>query len=357
MQNLWRRWYIAHNMPRVHGRTQQPVTQIQVGGSEQDIGNIKAYLQAGIKPDLCWRDAGAGGTTWYPSSDGPFKGGDAWLNTGTWDIDPKKYPNGFKPFSDWVHAHGMQFLLWFEPERVGSLRSWLGKNHPDWVLPCNEQGGLLNEGSPAALRWLIDHVDGMIKSQKIDWYREDMNGVGPLPGWRKNDAGDRRGITENFYVQGHLAFWDELRRRNPNLRIDSCASGGRRNDLETMRRAVPLTRSDFQFPDMIGVVEGQQGHTYGLSFWLPFYGNGCYLYESTPTAVSICRCLAWVVSPWRTPHRKKMLTRNAARFALYAGRLLPVDALQPATRPMDRLAVQSSRTGRRHDSSLPARQE
>jgi alpha-galactosidase len=278
-QNLWRRWYIAHNMPRVHGRTQQPIAQIQVEGSEQSIGNVTAFLQAGIKPDICWRDAGAGGTTWYPSSDGPFKGELAWLNTGTWDIDPQKYANGFRPFSDWVHAHGMQFLLWFEPERVGSLQSWLGKNHPEWVLLCNEQGGLLDEGNPAALHWLIDHVDRMIKSQKIDWYREDMNGVGPLPGWRKNDAADRQGVTENLYVQGHLAFWDELRRRNPNLRIDSCASGGRRNDLETMRRAVPLTRSDFQFADMIGVVEGQQGHTYGLSFWLPFYGNGCYLYD------------------------------------------------------------------------------
>jgi alpha-galactosidase len=138
---------------------------------------------------------------------------------------------------------------------------------------------LLNLGNPAALNWLIDHVDGMITSQRIDWYREDMNGVGPLPGWRKNDAADRTGATENFYVQGHLAFWDELRRRHPHLRIDSCASGGRRNDLETMRRAVPLTRSDFQFPDMKGVVEGQQCHTYGLSFWLPFYGNGCYFYN------------------------------------------------------------------------------
>jgi alpha-galactosidase len=106
-----------------------------------------------------------------------------------------------------------------------------------------------------------------------------MNGGGPLPAWRKNDAPDRQGITENFYVQGHLALWDELRRRHPGLRIDSCASGGRRNDLESMRRAVPLLRSDFQFPDMKGVVEGNQGHTLGLSSWLPFQGTGCYLYE------------------------------------------------------------------------------
>jgi len=120
----------------------------------------------------------------------------------------------------------------------------------------------------------------MIKSQGIDWYREDMNGNGPLPAWRNNDATNRQGITENFYVQGHLAFWDALKSRNPNLRIDSCASGGRRNDLETMRRAVPLVRSDFQFEWQPGVVEGNQCHTYGLSFWLPFQGTGCYLYDT-----------------------------------------------------------------------------
>ena len=107
-----------------------------------------------------------------------------------------------------------------------------------------------------------------------------MNGGGPLPACRQHDTTNRQGFTENLYVQGHLAFWDELRRRNPGLRIDSCASGGRRNDLESMRRAVPLLRSDFQFPEMKDVVEGNQGHTYGLSSWLPFQGTGCYLYDS-----------------------------------------------------------------------------
>ncbi|MDO8303527.1 MAG: alpha-galactosidase, partial [Sedimentisphaerales bacterium] len=158
--------------------------------------------------------------------------------------------------------------------------SWLGKNHPEWLLHPGSVGLILNEGDPAALNWLINHVDGMIKSQGIDWYREDMNGDGPCPSWRKNDANDRQGITENLYVQGHLKFWDELKRRNPKLRIDVCASGGRRNDLETMRRAVPLVRSDFQFTDMKGVVEGNQGHTYGLSSWLPFQGTGAYFYDT-----------------------------------------------------------------------------
>ncbi len=51
--------------------------------------------------------------------------------------------------------------------------------------------------------------------------------------------------------------------------IDSCASGGRRNDLETLRRAVPLLRSDYIIEPV-----GNQCHTYALSFWVPFYGTG-----------------------------------------------------------------------------------
>lgn len=276
-QNLWRRWYRVHVLPHFDGKPQQPVAQIQTSGREVDIVSVEEFLKSGIKPDLCWCDAG-----WYSTDDGPYKDNLRWLNTGDWVPDRKRYANGFRPFSDWAHAHNMSFLLWFEPERVGNPNSWLAKNHRDWLLPeaTNTVGAIFNLGNPQAWKWLVDHIDGMIKSQRIDWYREDMNGGGPLPAWRKNDADNRQGITENFYVQGHLTLWDELKRRNPTLHIDSCASGGRRNDLETMRRAVPLLRSDFQFPDSKGVVEGNQGHTYGLSSWLPFQGTGVYFYDA-----------------------------------------------------------------------------
>jgi alpha-galactosidase len=55
--------------------------------------------------------------------------------------------------------------------------------------------------------------------------------------------------------------------------IDECASGGRRNDLEMMRRSVPLWRSDRLY-----MPSGQQCLTYGISLWMPYYGNsviGC----------------------------------------------------------------------------------
>jgi alpha-galactosidase len=217
-QNLWRRWYRSHVLPKTIGMPQGPIKQIQVGGGSTE--EVEQFVVAGIKPDVCWRDAG-GSHTWYPSRDGPYGPGGTttnpefttmgWLNTGTWELDREKYPQGFRPFSDWCRGHGMQFLLWFEPERVGSPMSWLATMHREWLLPGTNTtvGDIFELGNPAARAWLIDHLDRMIKTEGIDWYREDMNGGGPLPAWRNHDGPDRQGITENLYVQGHLQLWDE----------------------------------------------------------------------------------------------------------------------------------------------------
>ena len=191
-----------------------------------------------------------------------------WTWTGTWEVDRRahRFPNGLRAVSDHAHTQGVKTIVWFEPERVAA-GTWLATAHPQWVLG-GSGGGLLNLGHAPAWQWLVDHVDKLITSEGIDLYRQDFN-MDPLPHWRSHDAPDRHGITENQHVTGYLAYWDALLRRHPGLLIDSCASGGRRNDLETMRRAVPLLRSDYLFEPI-----GQQGHTYGLSFWLPFYGTG-----------------------------------------------------------------------------------
>jgi alpha-galactosidase len=134
----------------------------------------------------------------------------------------------------------------------------------------------LNLGNPEARAWLTDHVDKLLTGQGIDLYRQDFN-IDPLPFWRGNDPPDRQGITEIRHVEGYLAYWDELRRRRPALLIDSCASGGRRNDLETLRRAIPLLRSDYQsFDGDPSYALGNQCHTYGLASWIPYFGQGTY---------------------------------------------------------------------------------
>ncbi len=272
-QNLWRHFYLAHVIPRVNG--QPPQAFISMGGDTTNAINV--FLQAGIKPDGLWRDADTQPYTWYPVA--PYADTTAnWLYTGNWSVETNAYPHGFVGLSTALHKLGMKFLLWFEPERVGNSHSELSTQHPEFLLKGTDStvGSIFNEGDPAAFHWLTNRIQGIIFSNGVDWYREDMNGCGPLPAWRNNDAANRQGITENFYVQGHLAYWDSLLAMNPGLRIDCCGSGGRRNDLEEMRRGVPLWRSDFaESGDGAKLGEGNQCFTYALSSWLPFTGTSC----------------------------------------------------------------------------------
>ena len=468
-QNVWRRWMMAHSMPRPGGKLPPPqflaassrAYEEMIGANEANqIMHIDRYLEEGLKLDYWWMDAG-----WYIQQHG-------WPQVGTWQIDPKRFPRGFRPISDHAHSKGVKILVWFEPERV-MPGTWLYDNHPDWLLKASpnqkdrlagmrawsstELGGvdpcvtcnpttqvrsvagivwepgrlsfhpgpngeysvvrftapesgdfavqakflaidkstttdahilhrgksmfdgriraadesktaafdgkliatkgealdfvvgwgngthvcdstgleirliapsgkthdaakefhpeqnpngpwrygylapgpapvsstfkaydrhhklespqgvrLLNLGNPAAREWLTEHIDRLLTEQGIDLYRQDFN-MDPLAFWRAADAPDRQGITEIKYVTGFLAYWDELRRRHPDMLIDSCASGGRRNDLETMRRAAPLWRSDYAFEPV-----GHQCMTYGISFWLPFHGTGTVASAAAP---------------------------------------------------------------------------
>ena len=52
---------------------------------------------------------------------------------GDWYVNKEKFPHGLKPLIDKVHALGMDFGLWVEPEMVNP-NSDLYRKHPDWVL-------------------------------------------------------------------------------------------------------------------------------------------------------------------------------------------------------------------------------
>jgi alpha-galactosidase len=262
-QNVWRRWMIAHNLPRPDGSLPAPyiaggssryTVEMQFATEKNQIDYLDQTINDGVPINYWWMDAG-----WYSFTTG-------WWQIGTWEPDPKKFPNGIKPIAEHAHQKHVKVILWFEPERV-SQGSWLDQNHPEWLLGSAGKDKLLFLGNPDALHWLVDHVSKMIAEDGIDVYRQDFN-FPPLPIWRSTDTPDRQGITEIKHIEGYLAYFDELRKRFPNLLIDTCASGGRRDDLETLRRAVPLWRSDYPYKPT-----SQQGQTYGLALWVPFFGT------------------------------------------------------------------------------------
>ena len=62
--------------------------------------------------------------------------------------------------------------------------------------------------------------------------------------WEENDEPDRLGVMEIKHINGLYEFWDELRRRFPDMLLENCASGGRRMDIEMMSRSHSYCRDD-----------------------------------------------------------------------------------------------------------------
>ena len=260
--NIWRRWFNAHVTPRQKGRILEPkaVFGENEGGSEWETATEEMLVKAVNYTNenfpgynLFWVDAG-----WYPCVDANGKKG--WPVTGDWYPDPERFPAGLTPVGKACKDAGIEFLVWFEPERVHP-DSKFSKEHQDWIL----DNCLLNLGNPDCFEWLCGHVLKLIKDSGIVCYRQDFN-IDPLAHWRNNETEDRKGMVENLHIQGFLAYWDYLLVNVPDLWIDSCASGGRRNDMETMRRAVSLHPTDYGY----GHQHVNQAFRHTLQSWFPF---------------------------------------------------------------------------------------
>ncbi len=279
-QNLWRRWFIEFNIPRVNGEVIKPfyahysgrIFYEMVNADEEKMKQyIDKLLDNGIDFDYLWVDAG-----WYD-----MHGTKAWSTTGTWKPDYKRFPNGIRAISDYVHKKGIKTMLWFEPERVYTGTE-LYNEHSEWLLKKNIEAdpdnSLLDLGNGEARKWITDRINSLIKSEGIDLYRQDHN-TRPLQYWQADESDDRQGIHENHHCIGYLQMWDDILAANPGIIIDSCASGGRRNDLETVRRGLPLHKTDYNWEVSRSKTNSstdlatKQGMHHTLFQWLPFFGS------------------------------------------------------------------------------------
>lgn len=270
--NLFRRFVLAHHTPRPGGRPLAlplcsgvgfggpfPCNEYACATESYVLAMMDRLSQFGLAPDACWIDAG-----WYENAHKTW-----WTGVGNWTVNRENFPRGLKPVTDAAHGRGQGFVLWFEPERVYE-GTRLDREHPEWLaaLPGNPNR-LLNLGDEKALSWLTGYVADFLLGQGITIFRQDFN-FDPAPYWQAMDASDRVGIAEMKHVAGLYAFWDGLLARVPGLLIDNCASGGRRIDLETIGRSIPLWRTDYSYFEPTGY----QCHTYGLHFFLPCSGTG-----------------------------------------------------------------------------------
>lgn len=278
-QNKWRRLVKKHfSLIGKEGRDANgPLCAGIWGGMKTSsvLSRIEKIKKEGLPFEYVWMDAGWYGEDTMPSPD-EFEG-DWGFRTGDWRISRHIHPNALKDVAEAVHSSGMKFLLWFEPERViNSTPDAVA--HPEYFLTSRYPNHpiypnvLLNLGDEAARNHCFDTISEIIESVNLDCLRIDFN-TSPLEFWLKNDEPGRAGMTEIKYINGLYTLWDAFLERFPNLIIDNCASGGRRIDIETLRRSIPLWRSDLQCPANYSSDDTQRQNM-SFNTWLPYSGTG-----------------------------------------------------------------------------------
>lgn len=172
--------------------------------------------------------------------DGWFKGR---LNDraglGDWTVDKKKFPNGLKPMIDKIHAMGLGFGIWIEPEMVNP-NSDLYRAHPDWVFHyptrTRHEGRnqlILNLAREDVYRYLYDCFSSLLRENPIDFIKWDMNRMLTDAGFPSAPTDEQRAVRVK-YVENLYRLFHALRKEFPNVWFENCASGGGRVDLGMM---------------------------------------------------------------------------------------------------------------------------
>jgi alpha-galactosidase len=187
---------------------------------------------------------------------------------GDWYVNPQKFPHGLTPLIDKVHALGMDFGLWVEPEMVNP-DSDLYRKHPDWVInfagrPRSEsrQQLVLNLARPEVQQYVLGFLDKLVTENQIAFLKWDANRNWSEPGWPEAKPDEEKELYVK-YVQGYYGILRELRRRHPKLEIEACSGGGGRIDLGVLRYVDEVWTSDNTDPfDRLSI---QNGFTYAYT--------------------------------------------------------------------------------------------
>jgi alpha-galactosidase len=187
---------------------------------------------------------------------------------GDWYVNKEKFPNGLKPLIDRVHALGMDFGLWVEPEMINP-DSDLYRKHPEWVLnfpgrPRSESRNqlVLNLARPDVRDYVAGFLDRLLTENDIAFLKWDYNRNWAEPGWDQVAVDKQKRVYVEF-IQNLYSILAELRKKHPKVEIESCSGGGGRVDLGILRYTDEVWPSDNTDPfDRLAM---QDGFTYAYT--------------------------------------------------------------------------------------------
>lgn len=162
---------------------------------------------------------------------------------GDWFVSSDVFPQGLEPLIQRVHALGMDFGLWVEPEMV-SPESDLYRAHPDWCLHLEGRDRPTMRGQLAldltrqeVCDYLFERLDALLRDHAIAYLK-----------WDHNRDLFPSGARQSGQVNGFYRLLDRLRSAHPAVEIESCSSGGGRIDFSVLSRVQRVWPSDNNDP-------------------------------------------------------------------------------------------------------------
>ena len=185
----------------------------------------------------------------------PDKFGEWSKRTGDWHFDTELYPNGSSEIADCIHAAGLKFGLWMDPERMGVM-SKVAEEHPEWLgknCKYNGTGTIIDMSNPEAAAWVETEIARVLTENHVDLFRLDYN-IGAHETFCEDADG---GCNTLKYYENVYAMHGRLKKKFPNVYFENCAGGGGRTDLGMMKSFTHTWVSDHQIaPRSFAITNG-----------------------------------------------------------------------------------------------------
>lgn len=197
---------------------------------------------------------------------------------GDWVVNEEKLGGPLSDFIDKVHAKGLKFGLWFEPEMI-SVDSDLYRTHPDWAIQAEGRAHtysrnqlVLNLANPDVVAYIKSAIDKILTENTIDYVKWDYNRN--ITNIGNGDSALATKMQSHAYMLGLYDLVSYLTGKHSNILFESCSGGGGRNDLGMMRYFPQVWASDNT--DAISRLSIQ----YGSSYLYPIISMGSHVSAS-----------------------------------------------------------------------------
>ena len=185
---------------------------------------------------------------------------------GDWQDNLEKLPDGLGGLSAKIHAMGMKFGIWVEPEMI-SEDSKLYREHPEYAVQipgkAHAEGRnqlLLDLTQPEVQNRILADMSDVFTRGQVDYVKWDMNrhlSDYYSPALPK----EKQGEFAHRYLLGLYRILGELTSRFPDILFEGCASGGNRFDLGMLCYMPQLWVSDCT--DAVARAKIQNGCSFG----------------------------------------------------------------------------------------------